>query len=146
MSSTAKYALRAVVFLATSTDRWVKRTEIAKITRVPAEYLLKVLNALDQQSIIESKRGPGGGYRLSRRPEQITALQVINAVDRIPRIKTCPLGLVDHKALCPLHKMLDRAYQSIEAAFQKTTIDQLIPKRVGRQSCNFPRDQEAGKR
>ena len=63
ISSTAKYALRAAVFLGENKNGFVSRTVIADATMVPHEYLLKVLNELDLAGIVESRRGPGGGYR-----------------------------------------------------------------------------------
>jgi len=54
-------------------------------------------------------------------------LTVVNAVDPIPRIQTCPLGLKEHGVnLCPLHRRLDDAYSLVERAFASTTLDELI--------------------
>ena len=70
ISSTAKYALRAVVYLAGQPDRYVNRTEMSAATSVPHEYLLKVLHQLDDAKLVESRRGPRGGYRL-RKPADL---------------------------------------------------------------------------
>jgi DNA-binding IscR family transcriptional regulator len=64
---------------------------------------------------------------LVKPPEQITVLDVINAVDPVKRIRTCPLGLENHgEELCPLHRKLDDAASMIEQAFADTTIAQII--------------------
>lgn len=139
ISTTAKYALRAVVFLACHPDAYIGRAEISESTFVPHEYLLKVLNGLDAAGIVESRRGPGGGYRLTDAPENITSLKVVLAVDKIPRITECPLGFSEHKSLCPLHKLLDDAGRAVEEAFDKVTIAELIPGRKKTQSCDFPK-------
>jgi Rrf2 family protein len=139
ISTTAKYALRAVVFLAGYQNGYLSRTEIAKATLVPHDYLLKVLNELDAAGIVESRRGPGGGYRLTSPPERITALEVVLAVDTIPRITECPLGLSGHVKLCPLHKLLDDASRLVEEAFQGATVASLVPGRRPKQSCDFPK-------
>ena len=56
----------------------------------------------------ESQRGVGGGVTLTRRPAELTILEVVNAVEPIQRIKTCPLGLKTHGVrLCPLHRRMD---------------------------------------
>ncbi len=87
------------VYLASQPGRYVCRSEISDATRVPHEYLLKVLNLLDVAEIVESRRGPGGGYRLRVSPDELSSLSVVLAVDSIPRIKSCPLGYPAQKAL-----------------------------------------------
>ncbi len=138
ISQTAEYALRAAIYLANQNRKLVGRIEIAKATRVPAEYLLKVLNALDARGIVESKRGPNGGYRLTREPGDISVLDVVEVVSAVQRIKHCPLGLADHIRLCPLHKLLDDAAEKIEHAFRQVTIGELAATTRNTKSCSFP--------
>jgi len=138
ISLTAQYALRAVVYIVRNDDGFISRAEIANATLVPHDYLLKVLNELDSAGIVESRRGPGGGYRLTRAANEITTLEVVLAVDNIPRITECPLGISDHVVLCPLHKLMDDASRLVEETFGKVTIDDLIPKRKQAKSCKFP--------
>ena len=138
ISSTATYALRAVVYLASQPDRYVNRAEISDATLVPHEYLLKVLNQLDGgAALVESRRGPGGGYRLRKPADELTALDVVLAVDTIPRITECPLGIIGHEQLCPLHRLLDDAGRRVEEAFAETHISDLLPGKSSR-TCEFP--------
>jgi len=139
ISSTATYALRAVVFLASQPDRFVSRSEISVATLVPHEYLLKVLNQLVAAEIVESRRGPGGGYRLQKSVQEFTSLDVVLAVDSIPRITECPLGIPGHEKLCPLHQLLDNAARLVNEAFAKTTISDLLPRKCSR-TCEFPKN------
>lgn len=138
ISSTAKYALRAVVHLGSQHDDFVGRTEISEATLVPIDYLLKVLKVLVAAGLVDSQRGPGGGYRLTQSPEEMTSLQVVRAVDEIPRITECPLGISDHEKLCPLHRLLDDAGRLVEEAFENATIADLIPGRKRSRTCDFP--------
>ena len=138
ISSTATYALRAVVFLASQPGRFVNRSEISDATLVPHEYLLKVLNQLDAAQVVESRRGPGGGYRLRKPAKELSSLEVVQAVDSIPRITECPLGIPGHEKLCPLHQLLDDAGRLVEEAFAKTTISDLLPRKRS-QTCEFPK-------
>lgn len=138
ISTTARYALRAVVYLAKRGGGFVSRADIASATAVPSDYLLKVLNELDSAKIVASRRGPGGGYQLTRPADEITALDVVLAVDSIPRISECPLGITDHEVLCPLHKLMDEASRLVEEAFERVTIGELCSKRKQTKSCNFP--------
>lgn len=137
ISSTATYALRAAVYLANQPGKFISRAEISAATSVPHEYLLKVLNLLDAAEIVESRRGPGGGYRLRLRADELTTLEVVLAVDTIPRIRDCPLGIVEHEKLCPLHQLLDDAARHVEEALAQAKISDLLPKKSS-QSCHFP--------
>jgi Rrf2 family nitric oxide-sensitive transcriptional repressor len=123
---TAEYALRAVVLLARSGERPLSAEEIARDGRVPRRYAHKVLQALGRAGLVRSQPGPGGGYALLRPPEDLTILEVVAAVEPIPRIRRCPLGLKTHERLCPLHRELDEAYEAMEKAFARVSIAQLL--------------------
>ena len=125
ISQTAEYALRAVTWLAAH-DAERTNQQIAHGTQVPSGYLAKVLQSLGRADLVRSQRGMGGGFSLSRTPAQITALEVINAVDPIRRILSCPLALENHcEDLCPLHRRIDEAIGLVERAFGDTTIAEL---------------------
>lgn len=127
ISQTAEYALRAVVFLAMNSLNAHTAQQISYATKVPTAYLSKVLQSLVKVGIIQSQRGLGGGFTLSRSADEITIFEVLEAVDPIQRIRTCPLGLESHGVnLCALHKRLDDASAVVEKAFQETTIGDLL--------------------
>lgn len=126
-SKTVEYALRAVAHLAYEAPEARTTEQISDATRVKPAYLSKVLQALSRAGIVKSQRGVGGGIALARRPEELTILEVVNAVDPIQRIKTCPLGLKTHGVrLCPLHRRLDDALAMVEAAFGGTTLAEVL--------------------
>jgi len=125
LSKTAEYALRAVVWLAREPGRAESADHLAEVTKVPRRYLHKVLQDLVHAGIVRSQSGPGGGYALDRRPEEVSILDVVNAVAPLERIRECPLGLSSHTSLCPLHKELDRAYAATEQAFARVTLAKL---------------------
>ncbi len=139
LSQTAEYALRAAVCLAASPDERLTTPRIAAITRVPAGYLSKVLQALARAGLVESYRGLGGGFVLARPAAELTVLEVINAVDPIRRITTCPLHIAAHgTSLCPLHRRLDGAIAAVEVAFAATTIAEILAEPEGAGFCQFP--------
>ena len=65
---------------------------------------------------------------------------VIEAVDPIQRIRTCPLGLKAHGAkLCPLHRRLDDALALVESAFRESTVGDLLREPTkSKPLCEFP--------
>jgi Rrf2 family protein len=127
LSQTAEYALRAVVTLAAEPDSARTAQDIATESKVPFDYLSKVLNSLARAGVVSSQRGRGGGFQTVQSAGKLTVLEVVNAVDPLKRIHTCPLGLKAHgRKLCPLHRKLDDAVKSVEQAFACTTIKSLI--------------------
>ena len=101
--------------------------KIAEATKVPASYLAKILQNLVKAKIVQSRRGVGGGFSLVNSPEDLSVLDVINAVDPIKRIHTCPLKLSSHqKQLCPMHSRLDEALETVEKAFSESRISDLL--------------------
>jgi Rrf2 family nitric oxide-sensitive transcriptional repressor len=126
LSKTAEYALRATVWLARTPEKSESADQLAKAIQVPRRYLHKVLQDLVKAGLVRSQSGPGGGYTLNRDPELITILDVINAVGPIERIRHCPLGLLSHTSLCPLHQELDKAFAATEAAFSRVTVAQVL--------------------
>ncbi len=123
---TAEYALRAVVILARAPGRPLSADALAESTKVPRRYAHKVLQALVRAGLVGSHSGPGGGYTLLRSPEDVSILDVVSAIEPIPRIRRCPLGLKGHTSLCPLHRQLDDAAAQTEKAFAQVTLAQLL--------------------
>jgi len=133
LSKTAEYALRAVACLAgqakaaaDDSSKLASAEVLAEKTKIPRRYLHRVLQDLAAAKLVQSRSGPGGGYELSVTTDQLTILDVVNAVSPLERIRSCPLGLKSHTALCPLHAELDRAYAATEAAFDSVTIEALL--------------------
>jgi Rrf2 family nitric oxide-sensitive transcriptional repressor len=125
-SQTAEYALRAIVTLAQGDAGGKTAQDIARESQVPLDYLSKVLNLLARSGILHAQRGRRGGFTLTIPPARITVLDVVNAVDPIRRIRSCPLHLSAHKIrMCALHRKLDEALALVEEAFATTTIASL---------------------
>jgi Rrf2 family protein len=143
-SQTAEYALRIIVYLASLEGKPATIPQIAETTRAPAGYLAKVLRNLARAKLIRSQRGLHGGSVLARDASQITVYDVVQAVDPIQRITTCPLGIRSHGlSLCPLHRRMDNAIALVERAFKDSPISELVSPRGGhgggsRPLCDLP--------
>ena len=140
ISQTVEYALRAVVHLASEAPAGRTTDQVAKATRVPRAYLSKVLQSLRRAGLVHSQRGIGGGMTLTKSPGELTILEVVNAVEPIQRIRTCPLGLAAHGVhLCPLHRRLDNALALFEEAFRNSTLAEVLAEPTGSiPLCPFP--------
>jgi Rrf2 family protein len=148
LSQSVEYALRAVCFLAERAPEPQTTGQIAKVTKVPPAYLSKILQQLGRSGIVRSQRGVNGGMALMKPSEELTILEVVNAVDPMQRIRECPLGLASHGVrLCPLHRRLDDAMAMVEHAFHATTLaDILAEPSESIPLCNFPGPKAAKKR
>lgn len=126
-SQTVEYALRAVVYLADQSPEARTTEEIHAATLIKKAYLSKILQGLAKKGIVQTQRGVHGGITLARPPEELTILDVVNAVEPIKRITTCPMGFASHGArLCPLHKRMDAALAHVEGAFRATTLAEVL--------------------
>lgn len=145
LSQTTEYALRLVVQLASQPGRPLTIPELARSTRIPEGYLAKVLRQLSRAGLVHSQRGPNGGSVLTRHPEELSILDVVQAVDPLRRIEVCPLGLRSHGAnLCPLHRRLDQAIASVESSFRSSSVAELLSNPQGSfPLCEDPRGRRA---
>ena len=82
ISRSTGYALVAVGYIAQNyKEGAVLAARVAKEYGIPLEYLLKILQQLVRANVLRSKRGPRGGFFLARESNEITLLQIIEAVD-----------------------------------------------------------------
>jgi Rrf2 family protein len=126
LSNTAEYALRAMAWLTLTPDELVSAGSLAQHTRVPADYLAKILQQLSQAGLITGRRGVGGGYKLAKPAEEIYMLDVLNVVDPVERLRSCPVGLETHGPnLCPLHQKIDEAIAAVCDVFGNVTLTDL---------------------
>ncbi|MFT5733227.1 MAG: Rrf2 family protein [Planctomycetota bacterium] len=129
LTQTAEYALRAVVWLAQHPNEAQTKTQIAQATQVPSSYLPKVFQPLVRGGLITAQRGIGGGYALAKPANQITLLDVVNEVDPIQPINSCPLSLASHgNKLCPLHSLLNKVILQEQHVLGKTLLSEVTRK------------------
>jgi Rrf2 family protein len=81
VSAKADYAVRAAVELAGAGDEPLTAEVIAGRQDIPMSFLQKILHELRVARLVTSQRGPDGGHRLARPPEEITVADVLRAVE-----------------------------------------------------------------
>lgn len=120
----------------------VSRKVLAEHYRLPDAYLAKHLKALVRAGILIATPGPTGGFRLARTPSQITALEIIEAIEgsaspflcqeirqRIPDASTA----AQFRGPCAISVMMDRAHQAWRSSLREVTVVDLMnmtPKRI----------------
>lgn len=126
LSQTAEYALRAAVHIASHPGERQTTRDIARAMDIPADYLAKVMQALVRAGVVTAMRGKAGGFQLARPGRETSVLDVVNAVEPLRRIQSCPLHLPQHgNHLCPLHSKLDQAAAMLEREFRNTCVADL---------------------
>ena len=127
LSQTVEYALRATLFVARSHPRPLPVADIADAVEAPRGYLAKILSELARTGVLESSRGPGGGFRLSRQPSQVALADVVHAIDGTEE-RRCLLGhgRCGDSPGCTAHSRWAPIATEMDAFFGKTTLADLL--------------------
>jgi len=90
-SSKARYGLKAMAALAArhQAEDYVSVEDIAASEHTPGKFLESILTQLRKQGLIHSRRGPAGGFRLARSPEDITVAEIVRILDGAFAPTTC---------------------------------------------------------
>ena len=88
VSRRTDYATRAVLALTLEGGGPLKLDELARRTAVPQSVLEQVMPAMRTAGIVRSERGPSGGYRLNKKPEEITLERIV----RLFQGQLAPIG------------------------------------------------------
>ena len=97
-----EYALRALLVLGLNYDGPVVRIQtISEQQNIPKRFLEQILNDLKSAGIVQSRRGVAGGYRLARRPEQISIASVVRHIEGALAPISCVSEQFYEKCSCP---------------------------------------------
>ncbi len=106
-SKTCEYAIRAILFIAQKSEHGNKVgiKEIAKGVSAPEHFLAKILQDLGRKGLVQSIKGPNGGFFLDDSASKNTLADIVKAVDGDKLFTGCGLGLkiCSEKNPCPLH-------------------------------------------
>lgn len=128
LSKKADYGLIAVKHLAMHRQEHAcSANEIAEEYGISITLMAKVLQKLARQGMVAAKHGSSGGYQLAKEPGQISALDVISAIDGPVLITSCVTnhGACDATEKCSVREPLRRVNESILNVLNTVTIAQL---------------------
>lgn len=106
-SATIEYAIRALAHIATLEEgERILARDLAEVTSVPRQFLGKILHRLARADLLNSAKGRGGGFRLSRPAGDVNVHNVVEALDGIDITQRCVVGLSDcnDEQPCPMHE------------------------------------------
>lgn len=102
LSKKGEYALRALIDLAMNSDKGVVQAhDVARKENIPVKFLEQILLALKNAGILQSRRGVGGGYSLTRPPDQIPLGEIIRLIDGPLAPITCASRTAPGRCSCP---------------------------------------------
>ena len=128
ISRSTGYALLAVSYIARhNSGKITLSQDISKQYDIPLEYLLKILQQLVRANVLQSKRGPRGGFSLAKSPKRITMLDIIEAVEG-PMVNRLSLSeQTSRTKFCVrADKVCEKAIAQARAVFQKTKLSSLL--------------------
>ena len=130
LGNTTKYAFEALAFLIRShaRDERAQIGDIAATCEIPRKYLEQVLLDLKSAGLLESKKGQGGGYRLSRSPDQISIGEVLSAIqgELLPLPAWIERDNPNFSTDSGLKEVVSRARDTVRRLFEETSIEVLV--------------------
>lgn len=127
-SKTCEYALRAVFFVAHRTENGGKVgiKEIADGIGSPEYFLAKILQDLSRRGILQSTKGPNGGFFIDDNNRKRTLFDVVDSIDGSGLFTGCGLGLKYCSEInpCPLHNQFKEIRNQIYLMLKNTPIEQ----------------------
>ena len=92
ISTKGRYALRILLDIAAAenTDEYISLGDVALRQEISMKYLEAIVASLARAELVESKRGKAGGYRLGKKPEEVTVADVVRAAEGGISPVACP--------------------------------------------------------
>ena len=130
ISTRGRYALRLMMDIALAeSDAPVRIKDIAARQELSEKYLEQIVSVLNKSGQVRSSRGPQGGYRLTRAPEEYTAGEIVSAVEG----GFAPVACLESKINeCPRHqscatlRLWEKLNDAIQSVMESVTLADLI--------------------
>ena len=122
------YAIRGIIYLASQPPNKISLlSEIAAAVDVPQTFLAKIFQQFSKTGIVKSFRGTGGGFLLASLPEEITLLQVVEAVEGpiLPNRCVLKAGECERDISCTVHPVWHQVQQKVRGILSNITLKDL---------------------
>ena len=125
----ADYAVRAVLYLAKiGPEMRAATSQIAQEQQIPPSFLAKIVSQLSVAGLLQTSRGARGGVSLARVPEQISLLEVVEAIDGPILLNECVAGngSCTFGDDCPMQSIWCDAQSELVHRLRNTTFDRVV--------------------
>jgi Rrf2 family protein len=130
----ADYAMRAVLYLSKlGPERRAATSQIADEQNIPPSFLAKIVSQLSVAGLLQTSRGARGGVSLARTPEEISILEVVEAIDGPILLNECvgDDGMCTFGDACLLRPVFCEAQADLVARLDRTTFGQILQSNGG---------------
>ena len=128
LTTRGRYAVTALLDVALHSQTGpVTLYDISKRQSIPVPYLGQLFTQMRTQGLVNSKRGPGGGYVLAKLPEQIALLDIIDAVDeKLEAIRCGGKSNCQNNQQCLTHSLWDELENKIRTLLADISLEQAV--------------------
>lgn len=138
-SKAATYGVLAVVEVTkrqASSNSGVQAHDIARTFGLPVAYCAKVMSQLARAGIFRSGRGPRGGFKLQRQPEQITLLDIVSVVNgQVAPKETMDRSEAANPVIQAMNAAMQRAFELLRQELQRVTVADLVKEQTASASA-----------
>jgi len=129
-SKACEYGIKATLHVAhqSKLKKRVGLKDIAKAIDSPEAFTAKILQQLSRSGIIESSKGPNGGFEISSgRLKEIKLVEIVSAIDGDELFQGCGLGLkqCNEQKPCPVHHKFKAIRNNLKNMLENTSLDEL---------------------
>ena len=130
-SKTTEYAIRALTYMAIKPEGIpVSAREVSRRSSVPYAYIAKTFQVLVAAGILESRKGPGGGFFFAGKPSEIRLIDIMKALDDAKQspLSKCVMGLERCGEInpCPLHSIWSTTTKRTMEQLKKNTLLDMV--------------------
>lgn len=128
ISRNTDYAVRAICYIAEEKEKIVSVTELVRTLKIPKPFLRKILQVLNKEGILESRKGAGGGFVLGRSADSIYLMDIIEAFQGPFKLNECffKKHLCPNRKMCWLKKKIDSIEGKVYSELKGVTIGTIL--------------------
>ncbi len=129
ISTKGRYALRLMLDLALEKEQIVKLKDVAERQEISVKYLEQIISVLQKAGYVRSMRGPGGGYTLSKKPEEYTVGMILRQIEGSLAPVACldeEPNLCERSGACVTLRLWQMLYDAINGVVDKVTLGDLV--------------------
>lgn len=136
ISTKGRYALRVMTDLAQQDPaRYIPLAEIAERQQISKKYLEIIVNALVKKGLLEGLRGKGGGYKLTREPQDYTVGEILETAEETLAVVACLQSgapACERKSACATLPLWERLDDMIRSYLFSITLKDLLEGNYGK--------------
>jgi Rrf2 family protein len=121
------YAVRCVLYLARDENQVTSVDEVARRMRIPRSFLAKIIQRLVRVGVVESIRGRNGGFKIAKKPSDISLLDITEAIQGPAYINFCAVNSRKCRicSTCLVHPIWIELQKALDGTLRAQTIDRL---------------------